>query len=210
MANLLYIKASPMENRSYSNRTAEAFLEAYIKANPDDSIEALDLWKTDLPPFDFIAAEGKYKVMRGKDHTEEEKKAWGKIIKTAEHFKSFDKVLLSVPMWNFSIPYRLKHYLDVIVQPGLTFSFSPEKGYTGLVTGKPIQLIAARGGAYKEGTEAEVLDSQLSYLKLIFGFIGFSDIRTITVEPTLAGGPDAAEVALKSSIKLAEAEGKNF
>ena len=59
------------------------------------------------------------------------------MTKIAEHFKSADKYVFSLPMWNFGIPYKLKHFIDVLVQPGLTFSFSPETGYKGLVTGKP-------------------------------------------------------------------------
>jgi FMN-dependent NADH-azoreductase len=93
-------------------------------------------------------------------------------------------------MWNFGIPYKLKHYLDVIVQPGYTFSFSPEEGYKGLMTGKPIATIYARGGAYGSGTGAESYDLQKGYLEHILGFIGFSDFQTILVEPTLVSSED--------------------
>ena len=54
-------------------------------------------------------------------------------------------------MWNFSIPYRLKHYLDIIIQPTYTFSYTPETSYQGLVTGKPIFIAYARGGAISDG-----------------------------------------------------------
>lgn len=50
-------------------------------------------------------------------------------------------------MWNFGIPYRLKQYIDILVQPGYTFSYSPEQGYTGLVN-KPAAVVYARGGDY--------------------------------------------------------------
>ena len=53
-----------------------------------------------------------------------------------ERFKGADKYLFSLPMWNFGIPYKLKHYIDVLVQPTYTFSFSPKEGYKGLVTRK--------------------------------------------------------------------------
>ena len=33
-----------------------------------------------------------------------------------------ERVLISTPMWNFGIPYKLKHWLDIINQPGLTAS----------------------------------------------------------------------------------------
>ena len=62
-------------------------------------------------------------------------------------FKSADKYLVSLPMWNFSIPYKLKQYIDLLVHRGLTFSFTPEGGYKGLVTGKPLVAVYARGGA---------------------------------------------------------------
>jgi FMN-dependent NADH-azoreductase len=89
-------------------------------------------------------------------------------------------------MWNFGIPYKLKHYIDIIVQPGYTFSFSPEEGYKGLVTGKPIAAIYARGGAYGPDTGMASYDLQKTYLELVLGFIGFSDFQAIAVEETLA------------------------
>lgn len=210
MAKILYIKASPMKDRSYSSRAAEAFLKAYKDYHPDDTVETLDLWEKELPDFNYVSAEGKYKVMRGKEHSEEEGKAWKKVVEMAEHFKSFDKIVLSAPMWNFSIPYRLKQYFDIITQPGLTFSFSPETGYTGLVTGKPLQLILARGGAYGKGTGAEAFDQQLPYLNSIFGFMGFTEIKTIFVEPTLMAGPDEAKKALNKTMEKAKEAAKNF
>jgi len=76
------------------------------------------------------------------------------------------------------------------VQPGYTFSYSPETGYQGLVTGKPAACIYARGGAYPAGTPAEAMDLQKRYLEVILGFIGFTDFRPILVEPTLQLGPE--------------------
>jgi FMN-dependent NADH-azoreductase len=80
----------------------------------------------------------------------------------------------------------LKHYIDLLVHRRLTFSFTPEGGYKGLVTGKPLAAVYARGGAYGPGSGAESWHQQSKYLKHIFGFIGFTDIREIFVEPTEA------------------------
>jgi FMN-dependent NADH-azoreductase len=38
-------------------------------------------------------------------------------------FLAADVCLISSPIWNFSIPYALKYYIDAIVQPGYLFSF---------------------------------------------------------------------------------------
>lgn len=189
MPGLLHIQASPMGQRSFSARLASAFLESYSHSHPDDHIEVLDLWQRPLPEFDSLAAAGKYKVMRNLPHTAEEAAAWQRVRDLVDHFLAFDRYLLSSPMWNFSIPYRLKHYIDVLVQPGLTFAYSPDSGYRGLVTGRPICLLLARGGAYPPGTDAASMDFQRPYLERIFRFIGFEDIRTLVVESTT--GPDA-------------------
>ncbi|MBI4737732.1 MAG: NAD(P)H-dependent oxidoreductase [candidate division NC10 bacterium] len=207
MAKLLHIQASPMDDLSFSARTARAFLDAYRKAHPADPVETLDLWKADIPAFDFTAASGKYKVMRGLPHADGEGRAWQRVVELVDHFKSADKILLSSPMWNFGIPYRLKQYIDVIVQPGLTFSYDPKTGYSGLVTGRPVQLILARGGEYPQGSQAAGFDHQRPYLELILGFIGFTDVRTLVVEPTLS---PAGDEKLAVAISAAQEAARNF
>lgn len=204
MATLLHIQASPRGDRSASIAVARHFIATYQAANSNDRIETLDLWEADLPEFDGETINAKYAVLNGQEHTPEEITAWDAVVKIADQFKSADKILLSLPMWNFSIPYKLKHYIDILAQPGLTFSFTPEEGYKGLVTGKPLAVIYARGGAYGPGSGAEGYDQQSAYVKQIFGFIGFTDIREILVEPTLSPTKDeTVEAAKLVAAKLA-------
>lgn len=210
MAKVLYIEASPRKKRSSSIAVANTFLESYKAHNPRDEIHTVDLWKKELPAFDEDAIDAKFAIMHKQPHTAAEAAAWKAVVDVIEEFKSADKYVISLPMWNFGIPYKLKHYIDVLVQPGLTFSFSPAEGYKGLVTGKKIQLIYARGGAYGSGTGAEFLDLQTSYMKTILGFIGFDAIGSILVEPTLAGTPDEKEKMLKAAKVEAERAAKEF
>jgi FMN-dependent NADH-azoreductase len=193
-----------MGDLAYSIRAAKVFLDTYLSANPKDSIVERDVWQAGLADFDFVAASGKYKVMRGLAHTKEEAGAWSKVIETVEELKAVDKVVVSTGMWNFSIPYRLKQYLDIIIQPGLTFAFDPAKGYSGLITGKKLQLILASGGEYPAGSPMAAYDFQKPYLETIFGFIGFTDINTIRVEGTLSpAGPDNLVRAQELLVKAA-------
>ena len=210
MANILYIKASPRGERSFSIAASDVFVRAYKKKNPDDRIIEKNVFDIPLPEFDGFALQAKYSILHGRKHTSEEKTAWENVEKVINEFKSFDKYIFAVPMWNFSIPYRLKHYIDVIVQPSYTFSFSPDKGYTGLVTGKPVFISYARGGAYAPGTGAEAYDFQSGYLELVLKFIGFTDIRTLITEPTLQEGPEAAEEYKSASILKAEEMAAQF
>ncbi len=201
MSKLLYIQASPRLQRSHSIAVADAFVAAYEQNNPDDEIEIVNLFEASLPNFDGLAVQAKYTILHGKPHSEEEQEAWKNIERVIEQFTSADKYVLAVPMWNFGIPYRLKQYIDILIQPGYTFSYSQDKGYQGLIVGKPALVVYARGGEYPAGSEAEAFDMQSKYVQLILGFMGFEDVRSVFVEPTLQGGPDAAKTRVRESIE---------
>lgn len=209
MSRLLYIQASPRIERSYSIAVADAFVSAYRQTNPKDEVIAMNLFKKDLPAFDGLTVQAKYTILHGLKHTPEELAAWKKVEELIAEFKSADKYVLAVPMWNFGIPYRLKQYLDIIVQPGYTFSFSPKEGYKGLVLGKPIFVSYSRGGAYEKGSPAEAFDLQTKYLQLALGFIGFTDIRSLIVEPTLAS-PAVAKQKREEAIAKAKEMANTF
>jgi len=210
MSKVLYVQASPRGDRSYAIRAADAFIRAYREANPGDSVSTINLFEKDLPPFDGFSLDAKYAILHGESHTEAQAMAWKGVETVIGEFTAADKYVFAVPMWNFSIPYRLKHYFDVIVQPGYTFSFSPEDGYKGLVTGKPVFAAYARGGQYPPDSEMADYDLQSRYLELILGFIGLTDVKRVFVEPTLSGGPEGAEKAAAAAVARAEKIAKKF
>ena len=174
MAKLIHIQASPRGSRSASRAVGSCFIESYRATHAGDTVDTLDLWRANLPEIDGTMLDAAYAAKHGQAHSPEQLRVWQAIVGIADHFKSADKYLVSLPMWNFSIPYKLKHYIDLLVHRGLTFSFTPEEGYKGLVTGRPLVAVCARGGAYGPGSGAEAWDQQGKYLEQIFGFIGFT------------------------------------
>jgi FMN-dependent NADH-azoreductase len=203
MAKLLHIQSSPRGSRSASLAVAEHFVAVYRAAHPGDTVETLDLWQTDLPEINGATLGAIYAGKRGQAQLPEHLKVWHAIVRLADHFKSADYYLLSLPMWNFGIPYRLKHYIDLLVQRGLTFSVTPEEGYKGLVTGKPLVAVYARGGTYRPGSGAESWDHQSTYLRHLLGFIGFTNIREIFVEPTEASPASRVEAVAAAKLLAA-------
>ena len=210
MGRLLYIQASPRGKRSYCIAVADAFVEEYKKKNPDGEIVTLNVFDSSIPSFDGLAVQAKYTILHGQSHSKEELRVWKDIEKVIEQFVSADKYVLAVPMWNFSIPYRLKQYIDVLVQPGYTFTYSKDTGYRGLVMGKPLLAVYARGGEYHAGNRAGAFDLQKEYIELIFGFMGFRNIRLLVVEPTLEGGADVAASKRQKAIELAREMAGDF
>lgn len=209
MAKLIYVKASPRKERSHSSKVAKHFLDAYKAAHPQDTIEELDLWNMDLPPFDGDTINAKYAVIHQKPLEKGQQEAWDKVKAMFQKFASADKYLFSIPMWNFGIPYRLKHYIDILTQPGLAFNMTPEGGYVGLITGKPAVIVYSSGGSYRPGTGAEGYDFERPYMKAWLQFIGFKDIKEVIVDGTL-GDPAKAKQTEADCLNKASEMAKKY
>ncbi|PCH83671.1 MAG: FMN-dependent NADH-azoreductase [Piscirickettsiaceae bacterium] len=207
MSTLLYIQASPRGERSSSSDVANSYIDAFRAVSNDNSVTTINVWDANLPEFDGDRLNAKYSFLHGQNPSDEETLAWQEIVAITDQFKDADYYLFSVPMWNFSIPYKLKHYIDVITQPGLTFSFDPDTGFFGLVTGKPVTAIYSRGGEYS-AAEAKGMDFQKPYIEMAMGFIGFRDINSVLIEPTLAD-PDSVNAAINSAKEQAAKLGAN-
>ena len=203
MSKLLYIQSSPRKERSVSTRIADKFIDSYRKSHPEDEAEVMNLFELSLPAFDGYVIQSKYDIMHNQEFSEEQRHAWIDVERIIGHFKSADKYLFSVPMWNFGIPYRLKHYIDLIVQPGYVFTVD-ESGYRGLVTGRPAAVIYARGGEYTGESGMADYDIQSRYMRTVLGFMGFEQIEEIFAEPTLQGGPELAEERIGKALQRAE------
>ena len=217
MATLLYIEASPRRDQSFSSRLAAAFLEAYRANNPDDTIDHLHLFDHELPEFDEEAAMQKMEhiqrlIKEGKGIEPTGK--WGAVVEQIERLKSADKVLLSSPMWNYSIPYRLKQYIDIVAQPALTFYVNRQGEYKGLLKNRPIQMILSSGSAYAERFPREgdgtKTDFQKPYLEHIARFLGFSDIRALRMQPTADASPKSIEENFQVMLAQARDAGAAF
>lgn len=190
MARLMYIKASPRGGRSHSLAVADAFVAAWKAANPDAEVVVKDLFEAVLPAVDGRLLAAKYNVLHGRDHSPEERRSWAEVEDLVDEFKGFDRYVFAVPMWNFGLPYRLKQYLDLIVQPGLTFGMN-EQGYVGLLEGRKAFVAYASGGVYGEGNPVQTLDYQSTYMRMILGFMGITDVVEAEARGTLMDGLDS-------------------
>ena len=88
-----------------------------------------------------------------------------------DEFLSADTVVIGAPMYNFTVPTQLKSWIDRIVIAGKTFRYT-ETGPEGLVKGKRVIVVIARGGFYNEDSPASALEHLETYLRGVFNFIG--------------------------------------
>jgi FMN-dependent NADH-azoreductase len=190
MKKLLHIIATPRADESRTLAVSEVFLKAFTEKHADWVVERLDLSKEDLPSLTAKRVDGKYLLLGGKDLYGELREAWDEIINHIERFMSADAYLISSPMWNFSVPYTLKQYIDIILQPKYLFRYTTT-GVEGLVKNKKMAVITSRGGDYSEAMRSA--DFQEPYLRFVFGFVGIKDVVFINAQPMDMGEPLQAQ-----------------
>ena len=133
--NILHISGSPKGNRSDSQKLADRFLEYYRLAHPGDAVRRIDVFDSgENPDFGAIHAIHKLAPLFREPQTEEGKQAWVATEQLIEDFDRADKILLSCPMWNYSVPWAMKRYLDNLMQPGRTFGYNFETQQHGVRT----------------------------------------------------------------------------
>ena len=198
-----YIECSPRGERSHSTKIAQAYIEQAKKNIPDLELNHINPWSLELPEFDGDMLNAKYSVISGTDPSAEEVSAWSNVKNIFDEFNNADHYLFSVPMRNFNIPYKLKHYIDIITQPGMSWSYTPEDGYKGLMTEKTATIIYSTGDGYGEGTGFESFDMQKPYVNLWLTFLGFKKIERVVVDRTLFDAETAEKNALDVALKLA-------
>lgn len=195
MTKLLFIKASPRGEASTSVAVAQAFVNAAIANNPSITIDTIDLWAEALPDFDGDKNAAKFNVMLGQEHNEVQQSAWDQIAAIANRFAAADHYVFAIPMWNGAIPYKLKHYIDIIHQPGILFSLDPATGYSGLLANKKATVILT-SGAYSQNAPSPAygIDHQSPYIRAWLNQAGVSDIDEIRFQPTLLTADPKADL----------------
>jgi FMN-dependent NADH-azoreductase len=183
MPKLFHLACSPRAD-SESAAGARVFLDRFHEKRPDWDIDVMNLWKDHLPDFEGYILEAKYARMGGRAFTDSQRDAFAVAERIAIRFALAERVLISTPMWNFGIPYKLKQWFDVIVQPGLAFRFDPAQGYVPLFKDRPTIVILASGGNYDTGMSRGWADLATPYLRETLRFIGVKDVHFVPIGPT--------------------------
>jgi FMN-dependent NADH-azoreductase len=195
---LLHIVATPRGLASNTGRVSSVLIEELHGHFDDLEVTTLDLFSADLPAVAGTNIKSKYALMTGQPLDDEARSSWRDIERTIEGFLAADLYVVTVPMWNFGLPYALKYYIDAIVQPGYLFTYDETGQPVGLVDGKRMVCVTSRGGDYS-APPMSALDHLEPYLRAIFGFVGIADVKFFNVQPSDIT-PELRNAAARSAI----------
>jgi FMN-dependent NADH-azoreductase len=183
--HILNIQSSPRRSRSASIAVADAFLEAYSRIRQESFVDNLNVWEEKLPEFDEHSIGAKYKGINKEPMDEAEQKVWDRIQELVARFKRADRIVIGVPMWNFSFPYKLKQLIDLVAQRNMLFTYDGDK-YGPLLRTPRALVVLTRGGAYAEGspTPGSLFDHQRGFFEFWLRLIGVQEVSTLVVERT--------------------------
>lgn len=194
MKKILHIISSPRGAASLSIKLGNAIIEKITETYPGSIVKENNLIEQHYPHLEeahltsfFTPAE-----KRSPDNLA--------VIKHSEdaiqEILDADTLVISTPLYNFSIPSVLKAWIDHIVRAGVTFKYG-ENGPQGLIKGKKVYIALSSGAVFSEGA-LKSLDFVEPYLKTILGFIGLTDITVFRVEGSAI--PGIQESALEKGV----------
>jgi FMN-dependent NADH-azoreductase len=199
MTTLLRIDASAREVGSFSRQLGDHFVAAWQQKAMDAVVVMRDLITTPIPHISNDTIGGFYTP--ADQMTAAQRAATALSDTLIAEVMAADAILVTTPMYNFSAPSALKAWIDQIVRINHSFAYDGQN-FTGLITGKPVYIACAYGASgYTDNGPMAAYDLLQGYLRLLFGFLGFTDIHFVGVEATTAATDVAAE-ALRRALQL--------
>lgn len=193
--NILQINSSARSwangQGSQSTRLANELVEQLRTAHPGATLTLRDLTANPHPALDESALGALFTPAEARSAEQHARVALDHAL--IEEVKAADVIVIGVPMVNFGITSQLKNWIDAIAKAGVTFKYTAT-GPVGLLEGKKVVAVLTRGGVHRDQPQ----DTQVPYLRQMFGFLGITDVEFIYAEG-LAMGPDAEARALSSA-----------
>ena len=194
MAKLLYFDACIRGEHSRTRALAEAYLDAYRAAHPQDRIETVDLSQTALKPLDCAALQARDAAFG----------AWNeRQFALARQLRGADRIVIAAPFWNGTFPAALHVYFEHVCVAGLTFNCVDDR-YEGLCRAQECVFLTTRGGVYETGT-SQLRDVATPFLESLTTMLGVPRVRVIAAEGLDIAGNDAEKLLEAAKKKAAQA-----
>jgi FMN-dependent NADH-azoreductase len=191
MPRLLHIQSSPNLGNSLTRVLSNKFVQTWTSHHANVEVELLDLAVNPLPHFGPEILEAGTRPPG--EWTDETRSALELSDACIKQLEAADILVIGSPMINFTICTQLKAWFDYVSIAGRTFKFAAPGVGKGLLFGKKVFVIEARGGDYAD-IPMNAFDFQEPLLRTLLGFLGMFDVSFIRAEGTRQRVDEAADI----------------
>jgi len=187
------IDTSARKDGSTSRALAKKLLDKIKRT--EDEVVYRDL--NDEMIFISNLTESGMKIPEG-EQSDQHKKMFELSDKLVLELKESDKIIISVPIYNFGPPATLKAWADLAARVKETFKYNDDGSRVGLLEDKQVYLVITSGGT-KINSKEDFLTPWLSH---VLNFFGIKKIHIIAA--------DQLAIDYDKSIKVAEKQIKDL
>jgi len=185
---VLKIDSSARQQGSNSRSVSDYLVQQLLLQKGQPVIER-DLVKNPLPP---MSPQELVDVDESQDYKEPSLQRYLPISnELIAELQRADTLVLGVPMYNFSVPAYLKHWIDYVCRAGVSFRYT-ESGVEGLLTGIERAFIVTASGGAPIGSD---MDFASRYMEQICRFLGVAQVFHIDA----SGSKGSQEVAIDAA-----------
>ncbi|MBV8603871.1 MAG: NAD(P)H-dependent oxidoreductase [Pelomonas sp.] len=177
---------------SFSTRLATELSEALATRHAGATVSVRDLGQQPHPAMDETMLGALFTPAEQRSAAQRELVAANDAL--INELQAHDVIVIGAPMINFGVPSQLKNWIDAVARAGATFRYTAT-GPEGLVKGKKVYVVSARGGLHIGKPTDEGVTG---YLRTVLGFLGMSDVEFVYAEG-LNLGPDAEAAGVASA-----------
>jgi FMN-dependent NADH-azoreductase len=191
MPRLLQIQSSPNLGNSLTRTLSDKFVQTWIANHANMELDQLDLAVKPLPHFgpEILAAAARPPA----EWSAETRAAVALSDSLVTQLEAADIVVIGSPMINFTICTQLKTWFDHVTVAGRTFKFSAPGVSKGLLFGKKVFVVEARGADYSD-VPINAFDFQEPLLRVLLGFLGMFDVTFIRAEGARQRTDEVADI----------------
>jgi FMN-dependent NADH-azoreductase len=184
MTKILLIEASASKSNAITRTASEILINKLKSQFPDSTLVSHDLTTNPVPLVDET-----WLLEKGSN---DEPNYLHDLIES-------DIVVISAPMYNFSIPASLKAFIDRIVVSGKTFKYENNE-YLGLLSNdKKVYVLASSMGDWEQ-MKTYNINFYEPYLKHILSFIGLTDVNFIVFNQYKVKGESIKKEVIEQQI----------
>jgi len=188
MANLLYVTCNVRpQDKSRTLSLGNEFLEEYLRRNPQDEVQVLDLYRDNIQRVDQDVLNVWGRIERGEDYgllSDGERHKIARLWRLADQFHRCDKYVFVTYSLNLWFPAEFKMYIDAICIPAYRITPQVAKSMLHDHCRNSLHLHACPPHLqacppYKFVQEQ---DQSIAYLRSVLNFLDVTDQETALLE----------------------------